>query len=98
MLKYGVLVGTLPGPSEIRVRLRASGVDSSDVEARAGSKGAIFDPQVIPHSDGAGEIDAVGNGANFGRIGERVWLWNAAWQRPDGTCAENVCLPSEQAV
>ena len=98
VLKYGELEDPVPGPGEVRVRLRTSGVNPSDVKARAGSRGAISDPRVIPHSDGAGEIDAVGNGADSGRIGERVWLWNAAWQRPNGTCAEYVCLPSAQAV
>jgi NADPH2:quinone reductase len=53
---------------------------------------------VIPHSDGAGVIDAVGSGVNASRIGERVWTWNAAWRRPFGTCAQYVCLPSAQAV
>lgn len=98
VLKYGELADPLPGPGEVRVRLRASGVNPSDVKARAGSRGAITSPRIIPHSDGAGEIDAVGEGVDAGRIGERVWLWNAAWQRPNGTSAQLVCLPEQQAV
>lgn len=98
VLKYGELADPLPGPGEVRVRLRASGVNPSDVKARAGSRGAITYPRIIPHSDGAGEIDAVGAGVDAGRIGQRVWLWNAAWQRANGTCAELVCLPEQQAV
>ena len=98
VLKYGELADPAPGPGEVRVRLRASGVNPSDVKARAGSRGAITYRRVIPHSDGAGEIDAVGEGVDAGRIGERVWLWNGGWQRANGTCAELICLPAQQAV
>ena len=87
-----------PAPGEVRIRMHASGVNPSDVKSRAGSRGPLAWPWVIPHSDGAGIIDAVGSGVNASRIGERVWTWNAAWRRPLGTCAEYVCLPSAQAV
>jgi NADPH2:quinone reductase len=55
-------------------------------------------PMIIPHSDGAGVIDNVGDGVERSRVGERVWLYNAQWQRPFGTAAEYVALPSSQAV
>src|SRR6266540_2961605 len=55
-------------------------------------------PRVIPHSDGAGEIDRVGEGVSPSRVGERVWVWNGQWRRPFGTAAEWIVLPSEQAV
>src|SRR5262249_58715130 len=55
-------------------------------------------PRVIPHSDGAGEIDRVGVGVPPSRLGERVWVWNGQWRRPFGTAAESITLPSEQAV
>jgi len=55
-------------------------------------------PMVIPHSDGAGIIEAVGTDVDPARVGERAWLWNARWQRPSGTAAEFVALPSAQAV
>ncbi|MGC1777834.1 MAG: NADPH:quinone reductase [Xanthobacteraceae bacterium] len=87
-----------PGPGEVRVRLATSGVNPSDVKARAGSTRKIAYPRVIPHSDGAGEIDMVGDGVPIARLGERVWLWNAQWLRAFGTCAEYIALPSEQAV
>jgi NADPH2:quinone reductase len=98
VLMLGELPDPLPGPGEVRVALRASGINPSDVKARAGVRGPMPFTRIIPHSDGAGVIDAVGAGVSPGRIGERVWLWNAAWQRPNGTCAELVCLPAEQAV
>jgi NADPH2:quinone reductase len=85
-----------PGPGEVRVRLRTSGVNPSDVKSRGLRKLAF--PRVIPHSDGAGEIEAVGAGVSQARVGERVWIWNGQWQRPFGTAAEFIALPTAQAV
>ncbi|HEY2532926.1 MAG TPA: NADPH:quinone reductase [Xanthobacteraceae bacterium] len=98
VLKLGEVETPRPGRGEVRVRLFASGVNPSDVKARLGTTRKIAYPRVIPHSDGAGEIDMVGEGVAAARIGERVWLWNAQWLRPFGTCAEYVALPSAQAV
>ncbi len=98
VLQLGELETPQPGPGEVRVRLQASGVNPSDVKSRAGLRSPIPFPLVIPHSDGAGEIDAVGEGVSPARIGTRVWVWNAAWRRPFGTSAEYVCLPDAQAV
>lgn len=88
-----------PGPGEVRVRLRWSGVNPSDVKSRAGlrTKTLAF-TQIVPHSDGAGEIDAVGAGVPAERLGESVWVWNGAWQRPNGTAAQWIALPAAQAV
>lgn len=89
----------LPAPAagEVRVRIQWSGVNPSDVKSRGGLRAMPF-PRVVPHSDGAGVIDAVGEGVDAARIGQRVWLWNAAWGRPFGTAAEFCCLPQAQAV
>ncbi len=87
-----------PAPGEVRVRLLASGVNPSDVKSRAGLTRKIAFPRVIPHSDGAGEIDRVGEGVSPARVGERVWVWNGQWRRAFGTAAESVTLPAEQAV
>ena len=88
-----------PAAGEVRVRLRWSGVNPSDVKSRAGlrSKVPAF-PQIVPHSDGSGEIDAVGAGVSTSRIGERVWVWNGQWQRAHGTAAQFIVLPAVQAV
>ena len=88
-----------PGPGEVRVRLSTSGVNPSDVKSRAGlrSKELAF-PRIVPHSDGAGTIDRVGDGVPAARVGERVWVWNAAWKRAFGTAAQYVVLPATQAV
>lgn len=98
VIKVGELPDPQPGPGEVRVRIVASGVNPSDVKRRAGQRGqSIGVPRIIPHSDGAGVIDAVGKGVPRSRIGERVWLWNAQWQRADGTCAELCCVPQALA-
>jgi NADPH:quinone reductase len=98
VLRLGEVETPHPGRGEVRVRLATSGVNPSDVKARSGTTRKIAYPRVIPHSDGAGEIDMVGDGVSATRIGERVWAWNAQWARPFGTCAEYVALPSAQAV
>ncbi|QSX74972.1 NADPH:quinone reductase [Lysobacter arenosi] len=88
-----------PGPGEVRVRVAWSGVNPSDVKARAGTRSSTLPyPSVVPHSDGAGVVDALGEGVPAQRLGERVWIWNGAWGRADGTAAEWIVLPSAQAV
>lgn len=95
-----LVVGELPTPTpaagEVLVCLHASGVNPSDVKSRMARP--LGGPRILPHSDGAGVIDAVGEGVSASRIGERVWTWNAQWQRSDGTSAQFVVLPSQQAV
>jgi NADPH2:quinone reductase len=88
-----------PTPGEVRVKLAFSGVNPSDVKSRAGvaARTGGF-AEVTPHSDGAGVIDAVGDGVDSARIGERVWLYNGQWERPYGTAAEFITLPSNQAI
>src|SRR5262252_680308 len=77
------------GRGEVLVRVAWSGVNPSDVKSRAGLSGATMDwPLVVPHSDGAGRIEAVGDGVPRERIGRSVWLYNAQWRRPLGTAAE----------
>ncbi|MDB5750426.1 MAG: NADPH:quinone oxidoreductase [Ramlibacter sp.] len=88
-----------PGPGQVRVRVRASGANPSDWKTRKGGGGRqLIAPLIVPHSDGAGDIDAVGEGVPASRIGERVWIWNGQWKRPLGTAAEFIALPSQQAV
>jgi len=87
-----------PGPGEVRVKLKTSGVNPSDVKGREGRTRKLVYPRVIPHSDGAGTIDMTGDGVPASRKGERVWVWNAQWKRPFGTCAEYVALPAQFAV
>src|SRR5262249_32454323 len=88
-----------PGPGEVRVRIAASGVNPSDVKRREGSRGQNIEfPRVIPDSDGAGTVDAVGTNVDAKWNGKRVWAWNAQWGRAFGTCAEYCCLPVAQVA
>jgi len=98
VLKAGEVQTPRPGPGEVRVKLATSGVNPSDVKSRQGSTRKIAFSRVVPHSDGAGVIDDVGEGVPKSRIGERIWVWNGQWKRAFGTAAEFIALPAEQAV
>lgn len=78
-----------PAAGEVRVRLQFSGVNPGDVKKRQGWLGSTMPyPHVVPHSDGAGVIDAIGLDVDKNRIGQRVWVYGAQSYRPDGTAAE----------
>src|SRR2546423_13129232 len=98
-----LVVGELPDPEpqagEVRIRIRASGVNPGEIKKRQGWLGSAMPyPRVVPHSDGAGEIDAVGAGVDRARVGERVWCFGAQSYRPFGTAAQQVTVPAWQAV
>jgi len=84
-----------PLRGEVCVAVHVSGVNPTDWKAR---RGQLAFPEVVPNQDGAGTIDAVGDGVAASRLGERVWLWEAAWRRANGTAQEYVVLPERQAV
>lgn len=87
-----------PAPAEVLVRLHTSGVNPSDTKKRAGAFPRLLDDGlVIPHSDGAGVITAVGENVDPGRVGERVFVYQAQYGRRLGTAAEYVALDSERA-
>ncbi|MFD2093269.1 NADPH:quinone reductase [Blastococcus deserti] len=85
-----------PGPGEVRVRVAFSGVNPTDWKSRTraqpGPEGQV------PNQDGAGTVDAVGQGVDPVLVGERVWMWEAAWQRSWGTAAEYTVVPARQTV
>lgn len=87
-----------PGPGEVRVRLQVSGINPTDWKSRAGVTPRPIDGFQIPHHDGAGVIDMVGEGVDPARNGERVWIWFAASTRRWGTAAEWTVLPERQAA
>jgi NADPH:quinone reductase len=98
VLHYGELPTPTPGRGEVRVRLRASAVNPADANRRAGRLHAMEFPRIVPNSDGAGIIDAVGEGVDPGRAGERVWVYFGQRGRAFGTAAEYICLPQELAT
>jgi len=87
-----------PAAGEVRVRMEASGINPVDVKRRQGGRGVMGTARIVPHFDGAGVIDAVGEGVSAKRAGERVWIYEAQWQRNSGTAAEAVVLPGRLAV
>ena len=89
-----------PSPGEVLVRVAVSGVNPTDWKSRTGNgpgRPPPF-PEMVPNQDGAGTVVAVGRDVDPGRVGERVWLWEAAWQRAGGTAQELVALPASHAV
>ena len=81
------------------VRVAISGVNPTDYKARrSGPIAPVPGDVIVPGQDGAGTIEAVGAGVEGGRVGERVWLYNAQWRRANGTAAQWIALPQEQAV
>jgi NADPH2:quinone reductase len=89
-----------PRAGEVRIRVAVSGVNPTDWKSRRGGSigGSGDGVERVPNQDGAGVVDGVGEGVEPARAGERVWLWEAAWQRENGTAQEYVCLPARQAV
>lgn len=99
VLEVGELPDPEPGPGEVRLRIRCSGLSPGDVKKRAGWQGSPMPfPRVVPHSDGAGVIDAVGPGVDPTRVGQTAWCYGAQSYRPSGTAAERCVVPDALAV
>ena len=99
VLVVGTMPRPVPGAGEVRIRLVASGINPGDVKKRSGWQGSPMPfPRVVPHSDGAGTVDAVGASVDASRIGESVWCYGAQSYRAFGTAAEYVVVPAAQAV
>jgi NADPH:quinone reductase-like Zn-dependent oxidoreductase len=88
-----------PSVGEVRIRIAFSGVNPGDVKKREDAFGVGMPyPRVIPHSDGSGTVDAVGEGVSLEWIGRRVWCYGAQSYRPFGTAAEYTVVPLKQVV
>ena len=98
VLVVGDMPDPTPGAGEVVVLMRSSEVNPSDVKSRMGLRARMSLKRQVPHSDGAGEIVAVGSGVPAGRVGERVWVFNAAYLRAGGTASALCALPAEFAV
>ncbi|RMH40913.1 MAG: zinc-binding alcohol dehydrogenase family protein [Deltaproteobacteria bacterium] len=84
----------VPGPGELRVRVRACGVCRTDLHVVEGDLPPVRD-RVIPGHQVVGVVDALGPGARRFRVGDRVGI---AWLRSVcGACdacaagRENLC-------
>src|SRR3954453_4244401 len=99
VLEGGEMAEPEPSDGEVRVRVALSGVNPGDAKKRGDWVGSGLPfPRIVPHSDGAGVIDAVGQGVDRSRIGQRVWVYGAQSYRPFGTAAQRTVVPAEQAV
>lgn len=98
VLKVGELPKPSPGPDEVLVRVLVSAVNPSDIKARTGFSSQMPYARIIPHQDGAGVIEAIGENVSPERLNERVWLYEAQYGRASGTAAEFVVVPAIQAV
>lgn len=99
VLVVGNMPTPKPGPGEVRVRIAVSGINPGDTKKRQDWLGTPMSyPRIIPHSDGAGVVDAVGNGVAADRLGQRVWVWGAQSYRPFGTAAEFVVVSQDKAI
>jgi NADPH:quinone reductase len=99
VLQVGELPAAEPGPGDVRVRLSLSGLNPGDMKKRQSWLGnPMAFPRIIPHSDGAGVIEAVGTGVDPARAGRRVWVYGAQSYRPFGTAAQTTVVPDSLAV
>ncbi|MHB9861864.1 NADPH:quinone reductase [Streptomyces sp. YIM S03343] len=99
VLQVGELPDPTPGPGEVRVRVTVSGVNPGETKKRRGWLGSAMPyPRVIPHSDAAGVVDAVGEGVDAHLVDRRVWVYGAQSYRPFGTAAQYTVVPASQAV
>ena len=88
-----------PGPDEVTVRVAVSGVNPTDWKARTGSGSSVELPEPqVPNQDGAGVIDAVGSNVTTFSPGDRVWVWDAAYRRTNGTAQELMVIPAAQVI
>lgn len=88
-----------PGAGEVRIRVAASGINPGDIKKRQDAFGyGMPYPRVIPHSDGAGQVDEVGEAVPSEWLGESVWCFGAQSYRPFGTAAEFTVVPVDQVA
>ena len=99
VLTVGEMPDPAPGPGELRIRIAASGINPGDIRKRQDSFGiGMAYPRVIPHSDGAGKVDRVGQGVSTALVGRRMWCYGAQSYRPFGTAAEYTVVPMDQVA
>src|ERR1700733_777364 len=99
VLVVGEMPDPRPGPGEVQIRIAASGINPGDIKKREDSfKGGIPYPRVIPHSDGAGRVEQVGDGVPSDWVGRPVWCYGAQSYRPFGTAAEFTVVPLDHVA
>ena len=95
VLQYGDLPTPTPGQGQALIRIKASGVNPSDVGMRGGPAPMAY-PRITPNSDGAGIVEAVGPGVSSSWVGKRVWFYNGQRNgRAFGSAAEYIELDTD---
>jgi NADPH:quinone reductase len=87
-----------PGPGQVRVRMVRAGVNPTDWKSRAGATASMSFPEVTPGQDGAGVVDAAGEGVPGLAAGQPVWLYLGQYGLPYGTAADYCVLDARRAV
>lgn len=103
-----------PAPGEVLVKIHAASLNYRDLLVRAGKSASGGSDPVVPLSDGAGEIIALGDGVTDWKIGDRValtffrdWIsgpFQMAWHSAarggscDGVLSEIVTAPAHSLV
>jgi NADPH2:quinone reductase len=99
VLMVGEMPDPHPDPGEVLIRIAASGINPGDIKKRQDSFGLGMPcPRVIPHSDGAGQVDQVGDGVSPEWVGRRVWCYGAQSYRTFGTAAEFTVVPLDHVA
>lgn len=99
VITIGEIPDPLPGAGEIRIRIAASGINPGDTKKRGDVFGLGMPfPRIIPHSDGSGIVDLVGDGVSKYKVGDRVWCFGAQSYRPFGTAAEFTVVPADHVA
>ena len=97
VLTVGEMPDPHPSPGEVRIRIAASGINPGDIKKRQNAFGyGMPYPRIVPHSDGAGQVDEIGDGVSSQWLGEAVWCYGAQSYRPFGTAAEFTVVPVDQ--
>jgi NADPH:quinone reductase len=97
VLTVGEMPDPHPSPGEVRIRVAASGINPGDIKKRQDAFGyGMAYTRVIPHSDGAGQVDEVGAGVSSEWLGQSVWCYGAQSYRPFGTAAAFTVVPADQ--
>lgn len=98
VLKLGTFKLTPLQKNEVQIQIVTSAVNPSDIKTRQGNRSPLTFPYLIPHSDGAGIITACGSAVTQFKLGDRVWMYNAARERNHGTASTLINLPVDLVV
>ena len=92
VLKYQETETPTPAVGEVRVKIKTAGVNPVETYIRLGHYTALPGLPYTPGNDGSGIVDAVGDGVEHLKKGDRVFVAAALASRNTGTYAEyTVC-------